>query len=301
MASLKSTDFAGATVVVTGAGSGVGAALAKAFAGAGSRVGLSDIDAGKAEAVAAELRRGGASAESFQAEVGDAASVVALAEATSAALGPASVICVNAAVVQLGRLDERSRDELEWQLRVNVIGVLDTVQAYLPQLRQARRGTARILVTVSTSGLFAATHIGVYTASKYATLGLTETLALELRAEGIGVTALLPGPVATTHSITSQEVRPISLPGQAASPADSAAMDAETAVISDHELISADHAVRNVPRDLSAGERFIVTNAKPYPDWDVIEARHRVLRAAFERANDGVPDPDPPPTWKPKL
>eukprot|EP01052_Picozoa_sp_SAG31_P034588 SAG31_NODE_4064_length_3624_cov_2.236312_2_plen_183_part_00 len=134
-----------------------------------------------------------------------------------------------------GALAERTREELEWQLRINVIGSLDTVHAYLPQLRQAAAGTARVLITVSTSGLFAAKYFGIYSMTKYAALGLAETLAVELADEGIGVTALLPGPVATTHAASSQRVRPRSLPGEVGSSEDSELVDADTARISpDH-------------------------------------------------------------------
>ena len=138
MSTLAATDFSDASVVVTGAGSGIGAALAKTFAQAGARVALADLNTAACAEVAAELRAGGARAESFGVEVGDEASVHALARQTEAALGPATVICVNVAVLQLGRLDERTREELEWQLRVNVVGSMDTIHAYLPQLRRVR-------------------------------------------------------------------------------------------------------------------------------------------------------------------
>ena len=83
----------------------------------------------------------------------------------------------------------------------------------LLRLAQAPAGTARILVTVSTSALMAAKFIGIYSISKYALLGLTETLAAELAPEGIGVTARMPGPVRTTHSLSSETARPKELPG----------------------------------------------------------------------------------------
>ena len=278
---MEPADFANRTAVVTGAGSGLGAALAKAFAGAGARVALADLDLGNAEKVAAELRAGGATAQAFRVDAGDEASVRALAKETAAALGPCSVVCANVGVLQMGRLDERTRAELEWVLGVNVVGALETARAYLPQLREDPQH-ARILFTCSTSSLYAAQHLGIYTASKYALLGLAETLALELAPEGIGVTSLLPGPMATTHMASSGVAKPGGLAAGVGTEADIAAVSAGSDA-ENNEVITADHAVRNVLRDLAAGERYVFTHVA---QREPVEARFAEILAAYERARD---------------
>ena len=196
-------SFAGGTAVVTGGGSGLGRALAHRFADEAMHVVVADLDVANARAVADELPR----ASAYRVDVGDPSSIAELAASVGEVEGDLQVLCANVGVQQINTLELLSGDDWRWLVGVNVLGTVATVDAFLPQLRAAS-GMRRILLTASTSGVFAAPRLGAYTASKYAVMGYGETLRLELAAEGIGVTMLLPGGMATTHIASSAAARP---------------------------------------------------------------------------------------------
>jgi NAD(P)-dependent dehydrogenase (short-subunit alcohol dehydrogenase family) len=109
-------ELAGKVAVVTGGGSGIGAALARAFAAEGMDVVVADIEAEAAEKVAAELRGGGRRALAVRADVSQRESVEALAERTFAALGGCHLLCNNAGVLMMGALETRTPRDWEWVL-----------------------------------------------------------------------------------------------------------------------------------------------------------------------------------------
>jgi len=192
-------DLAGGVAVVTGGGSGIGAALAVACAGAGMKTVVADLDGGAAEAVARRVRDAGGAALAVETDVSDRASVEALAERTYAELGACHLLCNNAGVLVIGPAVERSEDEWRRVLDVNVLGVVHGVAAFVPRMRaQPRdRGPAHILNTASVSGLVPVPGMGAYVTSKFAVVGLSESLRADLEAEGIGVTLLCPAGVKT--------------------------------------------------------------------------------------------------------
>jgi NAD(P)-dependent dehydrogenase (short-subunit alcohol dehydrogenase family) len=264
--------------VITGAGSGLGAALSRVFAGAGARIVLADIDLAAAERTASELREGGAEVRACRVDVGDAASLQTLADRTAGWYGGAHLLCANVGVVQFGAIDALSPADWEWVFGVNVFGTVATVRAFLPQLRAAR-GRRHILLTASTSALWAVPRLGAYTASKYAVLGFGETLRLELAPEGIGVSVLLPGPMATNHLNSSAAAKPAQIGTPHQHPGDIEAVSAAT--LDDVGVIDPDHAVRNVLRDLAADEPYIFTHAA---NGKQIRARIDSLLAAHQRS-----------------
>lgn len=266
----------GNVAVVTGAGSGLGAALARRFAGAGMKVALADIATDHAESVAASLREQDATAVALHVDIGDEDSIAALAARVDHDLGPCQILCANVGVQQFGRAEKLTRADWEWVFGVNVFGTVATVRRFLPLLRRAG-DDPRILITTSTSALYPASHMSAYVSSKYALLGFAETLRLELAHEGIGVTAMLPGPMATTHLASSAAAKP-DIEGVPVFTPDTIAVVAGEA---GGETIDADHAARNVLDDLAANRPYSITH-------DVhrapIERRYSQLREAFERA-----------------
>lgn len=182
--------------MVTGAASGIGRALAEALAAEGAHVVAADLDEAGAAAVARELERHGVRAVGVGVDVSDRASVRALAEQAFKALGRVHVLCNNAGVAVWGGLEKATWEDWQWVLGVNLWGVIHGLEAFLPRMIAQGEG-GHILNTASMAGLIASQGLGVYNTSKYAVVGLSETLAKDLRPYGIGVSVLCPMGVAT--------------------------------------------------------------------------------------------------------
>lgn len=191
-------ELNGTTAVVTGAGSGIGRALAHAFAAAGARIAVADIEAGALDETAVQLAATGATTIAQVTDVSDAGSVRALAARVDAELGGADVLCNNAGVFAGGLIWERPDADFEWVMGVNFYGIVHGIQAFVPGMIERGR-PGHVVNTCSAAGLFPSAFSAPYTASKFAALALTESLAGELAATGapIGVTALCPGAVHT--------------------------------------------------------------------------------------------------------
>ena len=269
--------FAGGTAVVTGGGSGLGRALAHRFAAEGMHVVVADIDETNARAVAGELP----SASAVRVDVGDLDSVHALADAVGSVEGDLQVLCPNVGVQQINTLDDLTADDWRWLVTVNVLGTVATVDAFLPQLRAAA-GLRRILLTTSTSATYAAPRLGAYTASKYALLGYGETLRMELAGEGIGVTMLLPGGMATTHLDSSAAARPAAI-GPSGTTDDDIVVLSAAMVQGPDDIATPEHASRHVVEALLEDRPYLVTHGSTPP---AVAARFAELTAAFSRAND---------------
>ncbi len=190
------TELAGRVAVVTGAASGIGRAMAELFAHERAKVVLADIDA-RALAVAVQSIKGrGAEALGVPTDVTDLASVTALAETAFKSFGKVNVLCNNAGVALWGGLETATHRDWQWVLGVNLWGVIHGVEAFVPRMI-ASREPGHIVNTASMAGLIASRGLGVYNTSKYAVVGLSETLAKDLRPYRIGVSVLCPMGVAT--------------------------------------------------------------------------------------------------------
>lgn len=262
--------------VVTGAGSGLGAALARRMAEAEMRVAVADRAVDNAEAVAAEIRTNGGDATAMAVDIGEEASITRLAARVDEELGPCQVLCANVGVQQFGTVETLARADWEWVFGVNLFGSVATTRAFLPQLRRAGPDP-RILITASTSALYPAAHMAAYVSSKYALLGFAETLRLELAADGIGVTTILPGPMATTHLQSSVAAKP----RDSDTPVFTPESIAVVAAAAGGETLDADTATRNVLEDLAANRPYTITH---FVHKDVIDARWAEIEEAFELA-----------------
>src|SRR5499426_4366078 len=207
----------GKTAVVTGGGSGIGRALSLAFAGEGAHVVVADIDeVGMAE-TAAGIRKAGTKALTVKTDVTKLASVQALAERAWAEMGGVYVVCNTAGVAIHGGLESATHRDWEWVLGVNLWGVIHGVEAFVPRMI-AQKEPGHIVNTGSMAGLIASQGLGVYNTSKYAVVGLSETLVKDLRPYGIGVSVLCPLGVATQIS-ASERNRPAPLRNETAASA----------------------------------------------------------------------------------
>ena len=202
-------ELRGKVAVVTGGGSGIGRGMALAFADAGMHVVVADIEPTAAEKVAAELAPKGVKAIAVETDVTRREAVEALAERTYRDFGAAHVLCNNAGVAVFGTLDETRDTDWRWVLSVNLEGVVNGLQAFLPRMK-AQAGPKHVVNTASVAGIAAFPGLGVYTATKYAVVGISESLRAEGEAFGLGVSVLCPGAV-RTRIMESERNRPAEL------------------------------------------------------------------------------------------
>ena len=189
-------EFQGKTAVVTGAASGIGRALALDAARRGMRVVAADIEEGPLSAVQGELEGKGAECLQVRTDVADRDSVQALADAAFDRFGAVHLLCNNAGVSSGGKLQDATYQDWQWVLNVNLWGVIHGILAFVPRMI-AQRQEAHVVNTGSMAGLIASSGLGVYNTSKYAVVGLSETLLRDLRDTGIGVSVLCPMGVST--------------------------------------------------------------------------------------------------------
>jgi NAD(P)-dependent dehydrogenase (short-subunit alcohol dehydrogenase family) len=211
-------DLIGRVAVVTGGGSGIGRGLALGLGAEGMTVAVADIQLASARAVAAEIESRGARALAIGVDVTSVESLAAAARDVVARAGGVNLLCANAGVLaRVGPLAEHTLGDWEYTLSVNVLGIVKTVAAFLPALR-ASAPDAHIVNTASLGGIVSDVRapIGAYLASKYACVGYSEMLRAELAGEGIGVSVLCPGVVASELMGTSAANRPEAYGVQAA-------------------------------------------------------------------------------------
>ena len=202
-------EFVGKAAFVTGGASGIGLALGRAFAEAGCKVMLDDIEKTALDAALAGLSGSGREIRGVVCDVADPASVDAAAEATFSAFGKVHILCNNAGVGAPGGIDHIALDNWRWLLDVNLIGVVNGVRAFLPHIRAHGEG-GHIVNTASMAGMINLQQgFAPYPATKYAVVGVSEGLAMVVKPLGIGVSILCPSVVRTnTNVLESARNRP---------------------------------------------------------------------------------------------
>jgi NAD(P)-dependent dehydrogenase (short-subunit alcohol dehydrogenase family) len=202
------TEFQDKVAVITGAGGGIGAALARGFASEGMRVVVADIDEAGARATAQAI---GEAAHPFKVDVADESSVQQLADFAFDTLGQVDLLINNAGVFQGGLTWERSRQDWEWIFSVNVYGIIHGIKAFVPRMI-AQDTAGHVVNTASVAAYVAGPMSAPYVVSKNTAMSITECLALDLNLVGskIGASVLTPSNFNTGIAQTAQ-LRPQAL------------------------------------------------------------------------------------------
>lgn len=279
---MSGPDWRGKVALVTGAGSGIGAALASALAAEGAKVALTDIDAAAAERGAANLTAQGAAVLPLQLDVAKPAAWADAVAETERALGPINILCSNAGVTSAcAPIIDMSADYFRWLLDINLMGAFHAIQATVPGMQA--RGEGWVLVTASMASLSALPMFSDYCASKHAVLALADSLRQEVAGSGVHVTVLCPASVATSLGQTTRSALPAHLAAQPINEAIVAATKAKS-IASSGATISADETATLALGALKRGQFYAVTH--PGADQRA-SARANEIAAAFDALRAG--------------
>ena len=262
-------DLDGKVAVVTGGASGIGRGIATRLAEQGSVVVVADLDR-QVEDVAAEI----GAAAGMTCDVTDAAAVQALARAVADRFGTVHVICNNAGVGPMALVRDMTVRDWRFMIDVNLYGVIHGLDAFLPILLANDDG-GHVVNTASLAGLIAGPKISAYAATKFAIVGLTESLAQELELDGakVGATVLCPGPV---HSNIKSSMRHRREEG--------ALFDVDISRPNEHfdasgfRWMQPEEAGDVVVDAIRTGKLYAITHPEM---WPAVEQRFERLQAAF--------------------
>jgi NAD(P)-dependent dehydrogenase (short-subunit alcohol dehydrogenase family) len=253
-------ELRGRVAAVTGAGGGIGRALALRLAGEGMDLALADLDPTALAETGDLVADRGVRVVGRVVDVGEEADVAAFADLAFGELGAVHLLCNNAGVFMGGRVWTRPAADFAWTLRVNLWGILHGLRSFVPRMLE-QDTDGHIVNTCSVAGLFVGPGSAPYTISKWAAFAATLSLAQELALEKskIGVSALCPGGV-TTRIHESERSRPEALatePGE-----DSSFMNEMIAATVERGITP--EAVAEQVLDAVRAERFLVLTHPAY-------------------------------------
>ncbi len=189
-------EFNGRSAFVTGGASGMGLGMAKAFAREGARVTIADIRQDHLANAVAEAKAEGLELVPFVLDVTDREAFARVADEAEAAIGPISLLSLNAGIGVLGHIKDATYDDWDWILGVNLGGVINGVRTFVPRIREHGLG-GHVMATASLGGLVVASSGGIYSAAKFGVVTMMQCLRDDLARESIGVSVLCPAAVNT--------------------------------------------------------------------------------------------------------
>ena len=209
-------DVAGKTAFITGGASGMGLAMARSFAKAGMKVVIADIEQAARDAAQAEFESSNAEFLVLPLDVTDRAAMKEAADATEERFGKVHVVCNNAGVAVGGPIDQMAYNDWDWVNKVNLDGVVNGIQTFTERMKAHGEG-GHFVNTASMAGHISIPGLSVYTGTKFAVVGISETMRADLLPHDIGVSVLCPGLV-NTNIFDSGRNRPEDLPGASLTP-----------------------------------------------------------------------------------
>ncbi|SFP28614.1 NADP-dependent 3-hydroxy acid dehydrogenase YdfG [Amycolatopsis arida] len=259
-------DFGGKVAVITGAGSGIGRALALELAGRGARLALSDVHEERVADTAAHCEKAGADVRSYPLDVADRAAVLAHADEVARDFGRVNLVVNNAGVALTATVEEMTWEQLDWLLGINLGGVLHGTKAFLPHLIAS--GEGHLVNLSSVFGFIGVPTQSAYNAAKFAVRGFTEALRQEMLSERrpVGVSCVHPGGIRTNIARDARGLE---------------GADAERAARLFDRIArtSPEVAARTIVRGVERNRARILIG----PDAYVIDALPRVLGAGYQR------------------
>lgn len=189
-------DLAGKVAFITGGGSGVALGQAKAFAAEGVRVVIADIRRDHLDQALAWFRENNLPVHGIELDITDRKAYAAAADEAEKVFGPVQILCNTAGVSQFGPAQQATYDDWDWQMSVNLGGVINGVQTFVPRMLKHGK-ESHIVITASMAGFLPLPGCAIYCTTKFAVRGLAECLQLDLAPHGIGVSVLCPGAVNT--------------------------------------------------------------------------------------------------------
>ncbi|HEV7715188.1 MAG TPA: SDR family NAD(P)-dependent oxidoreductase [Steroidobacteraceae bacterium] len=261
---------------ITGAASGIGLGLARTFAAARMTVVMADVRVPALEAAAASLGATGAKILALPLDVTDRAAWSAAVDRVERELGPVELLCSNAGVNFIGATQEATYQDWDFGLGVNLGGAINAVHTIVPRMIASGRG-GHVVITSSVSGLFTGGGSGVYATTKYALVGLAESLRGDLKRHGIGVSVLCPGPVKSELFESTAAVRPAKLAATGSIPVVPPGVSREDTPIF-VTAPSGEEVGQQVLAGIRRNDLYILTHSEIRP---VLEARAAALIAAL--------------------
>ncbi len=256
--------------VITGGAGGIGFALAESFAARGAKIVLADVDEAAMRHRADSLEARGSEVLCVRTDVTQRPSVAALADSVWARFGAAHLVCNNAGIALAGPLLEATAEDWRLTMDINFWGVVHGIEAFAPRLVTQGRG-GHILNTASMAGLVGMQWLGIYCASKFAVVGLSESLRRELAPHGIGVSVLCPMIVETGIVENSLRVRGKEVP--AAAPVSQPPAGAMKGGV-----VTPEEVARRVVRAIERDEPYILTHPE---QREFLRRRAARLEATF--------------------